>query len=68
MGMKKIPKLKSTKKCSIGQQRTISNKSVAQTKLNSSESMQQSSSQLENYRAFFQYLLSNDDSELIDAS
>jgi hypothetical protein len=34
--------------------------------LNSSRFLQQSSSQLENYKAFFQYLLSNDDNKLAD--
>jgi hypothetical protein len=70
----KIPKLKHTKKQDLKQQKKISKKPVAQrtitmqkqTKLGSSESVQQSSSNLENYKTFFQYLLSNDDNKLVD--
>ncbi|CAL7964036.1 hypothetical protein GAMM_60168 [Gammaproteobacteria bacterium] len=72
----KALKLKDTKKQDIKQQKKISNKPAVQrkkimqkqTKLDSSESVQQSSSQLENYKAFFQYLLSNDDNKLADES
>jgi len=72
----KALKLKNTKKQDIKQRKKISKKSIVQrkkimqkqTKLDSSESVQQSSSQLENYKSFFQYLLSNDDNKLVDES
>jgi hypothetical protein len=72
----KAQKPKNIKKQKIKQQKKAPEKYVVQRKkimqkqadkqLNSSGFLQQSSSQLENYKTFFQYLLSNDDNKLAD--
>lgn len=71
----KAQKPRNIKKPNIKQQKKILQKYVVQRKkimqkqadkqLNSSGSLQQNSSQLENYKAFFQYLLSSDDNKLV---
>jgi hypothetical protein len=56
---------KTPQKYVVAQRKKIMQKQIDQ-QLKPSESLQQSSNQLENYKVFFQYLLSNDDSELVD--
>jgi hypothetical protein len=60
----KIKQQKAPKKYVVQRKKVMQKQ--ADKPLNSSESLQQSSSQLESYKEFFQYLLSNDDNKLAD--
>ncbi|MEI8055397.1 MAG: hypothetical protein WCH10_05315 [bacterium] len=59
----KAPKPKNTKKRDIKQKKTSKKPAVQTVPM-----VQMDSGQLENYKTFFQYLLSNDDNELADES